>query len=100
MKLTEQEIDLMKNLFSSTPVTRAFLFGSYARAEESEDSDIDILVELDYSRHIGLGFVKMKQDLENILHKNVDLVTTEGVSPYILPFINNDKKLIYERSDR
>lgn len=100
MKLTEQEIDLMKDLFSTTPVTRAFLFGSYARAEGTNDSDIDILVELDYSKHIGLGFIKIKQDLENILHKNIDLVTSEGVSPYILPFINNDKKLIYERPDR
>lgn len=97
MRLTEQEIASVQNLFASTPVMRAFVFGSYARNEEDQNSDIDILVELDYSEHLGLGFVKIKQDLESVLHKNIDLVTAEGVSPHILPFINHDKKLIYER---
>ena len=62
-----------------------------------DDSDIDILVELDYSKHIGLGFVNMKFDLEEKLQKKVDLVSTNSDSKYILPFINNDKILIYER---
>lgn len=41
------------------PVLRAFLFGSMSRGDAGPDSDIDILVELDYNLHIGLGFVDM-----------------------------------------
>jgi len=73
------------------------LFGSYARASADEQSDIDIFVELDYSKPIGLEFVKMKLDLEKLLNKKVELVTSKGVSKHILPFIEKDKQLIYAR---
>ena len=80
--------------FRNKPVLRAFLFGSFSRGDAEENSDVDILVELDYSKHIGLGFVGMKLDLENRLHKKIDLVSSEAISKYISPFIENDKKLI------
>ncbi len=97
MKLSNHEIKAIQDYFQDKPVLRAFLFGSFSRDESSNDSDIDILVELDYSKHIGLGFVNMKLDLEDKLHKKVDLISSNAVSKYILPFINNDKMLIYER---
>ena len=97
MKLTTQEIKLVHDYFQDKPVVRAFLFGSFAREEADKNSDVDILVELDYSKHIGLGFVNMKIDLENKLHKKIDLVSSNSLSKFILPFVNNDKKLIYER---
>ena len=76
---------------------KAFVFGSYARNDADEKSDVDILVELDYSKHIGLGFVNMKFELEENLQKNIDLVSNNSLSACLLPFINSDKKLIYER---
>mgnify|MGYP001579610932 CR=1 FL=1 len=76
---------------------RAFLFGSASRNEEDEQSDIDILVELDYSQPIGLGFVRMKLELEDLLKRKVDLLTSNSVSKYIQPFIDSDKILIYEK---
>jgi uncharacterized protein len=97
MKLSQSDIDFLKTFFASKPVKRAYLFGSYARAEAEHDSDVDILVELDYSQHIGLGFVKMKLDIEDALHKKIDLVSDQALSKNLLPFINRDKKLIYER---
>ena len=97
MKLSKKDINTIKDYFQDKPVLRAFLFGSFSRKEASEDSDIDILVELDYSKHIGMGFVNMKFDLEEKLHKKIDLVSSNSISKYILPFINNDKQLIYER---
>lgn len=100
MRLTYKEIDSIKSFLSKAPVTRAFVFGSYARSEETDNSDIDILVELDYTKHIGLGFIKLKQDIEETLHKSIDLVSLESVSPHILPFINKDKQLIYERKNK
>ena len=97
MTLTKRDINTIKDYFKDKPVLKAFLFGSYARQEASDTSDIDILVELDYSQHIGLGFVSMKFDLEEKLGKKIDLVSSNAVSKYILPFINKDKMLIYER---
>lgn len=97
MKLSDKDIDTIKNYFKDKPVLRAFLFGSFSRKEASKNSDIDILVELDYSKHIGMSFVNMKFDLEEKLHKKIDLVSSNSISKYILPFINNDKQLIYER---
>ena len=97
MKLSNQDINTIKDFFQDKPVLRAFLFGSFSRKDASENSDIDILVELDYSKHIGMSFINMKFDLEEKLHKKIDLVSSNAVSKYILPFINNDKQLIYER---
>ncbi len=97
MNLSTKDIKTIRDYFQNKPVLRAFLFGSYSRKDASNDSDIDILVELDYSKHIGMGFVNMKLDLEEKLHKKIDLVSSNGISKYILPFINKDKQLIYER---
>lgn len=97
MKLSNEEIKAIQEYFQDKPVLKAFLFGSFSRDEALDNSDIDILVELDYSKHIGLGFVNMKLDLEDKLHKKVDLVSSNAISKHILPFVNNDKKLIYER---
>jgi predicted nucleotidyltransferase len=97
MILSSDQINTIRNYFHDKPVLKAFVFGSFSRNEASIESDIDLLVELDYSQHIGLGFVKMKLDLEDKLQKKVDIISLNAISKHILPFINNDKKLIYER---
>jgi len=97
MQLSRLDIETVKKILANKPVNRAFLFGSYSRGEGAEDSDVDILVELDYSEHIGLGFLRMKDELEQALNKKVDLVSEKALSKYILPFVNQDKQLIYER---
>ncbi|TAE90892.1 MAG: nucleotidyltransferase [Runella slithyformis] len=76
---------------------KAYLFGSYVRGEATEDSDIDLLVELDYSQHIGLHFVQMIFDLEDMLKRKVDLVPEDSVSKYVRPYIEAEKQIIYER---
>jgi len=85
------------NCFKNKPVKRAFLFGSAARDEQDELSDVDILVELDYSQPFGLGFVRMKLELEDLLKRKVDILTSKSVSKYIQPFIDSEKILIYEK---
>ena len=97
MKVEEENIKILKEYFRDKPVLRAFIFGSFIKESFSEDSDIDILVELDYSEPIGLKFVQMQMDLENLLNKDVDLVSSNGLSDYIKPFIEQDKVLIYAR---
>ncbi len=97
MKLDNSKIETIKNYFKSTPVLKAYLFGSYVRGEADNDSDIDILVDLDYSQKIGLKFIQMKLDLEKLLNTKVDLVSINGISKYIRPIIDQEKELIYAK---
>jgi predicted nucleotidyltransferase len=97
MQLTTNDIQIVRSYFSGKPVIRAYVFGSYSRNEADSDSDIDILVDLDYTKHIGLGFVTMQAELQSQLDKKIDLISSKAVSKYISPFIEKDKVLIYER---
>jgi len=67
------------------------LFGSYARNQQTEKSDVDILVEVDPS--IGLGFVSLADELERRLQQKVDLVSSRAVKPNRRRLIEPD--LIY-----
>ena len=97
MKIENSQISIIKNYFKTKPVLKAFLFGSNARNEANENSDIDLLVELDYSQPIGLEFIQMKLDLQELLSKKIDLVSARGLSKYIQPILDKEKKLIYAR---
>jgi len=55
------------------------IFGSYSRGENTEQSDIDIMV--DFSRPIGIAFVDLADELEKILHAKVDLVSRNAIKP-------------------
>jgi len=95
MNLDNNQIDAIREFFKTRPVLKAYLFGSYVRGEADNQSDIDILVDLDYSQRIGLQFIQMKIDLERILSSKVDLVSSNGISKYIKPIVDNEKQLIY-----
>lgn len=91
-------INKITNYFSNRPVLKAWLFGSYSRGEETSGSDIDILVVFDPAAEISLlEHVNMQQELEDILCKDVDLVTDGTLYPWVVQAVNNDKILIYER---
>ncbi len=95
MTMSDLNIALIRDYFKDKPVLKAYLFGSYVRGEADAQSDIDILVDLDYSQRIGLQFIQMKIDLEKILNNKVDLVSSNGISKYIKPIVDNEKQLIY-----
>lgn len=61
------------------PIHRIALFGSMARGEQTEESDVDILVDVDPS--IGLGFVDLAECLEAALGRHVDLVSLRAIKP-------------------
>lgn len=80
------------------PINRIYLFGSYARNEQTNNSDIDLLIEPDYTHPIDLFlFIEWKQKLEKLLNKSVDLVAADAVSKYIKPRIEKEKILLYEK---
>ena len=97
MTLDSTKIESIKNYFKTRPVLKAYLFGSYVRGMANNESDIDILVDLDYSQKIGLQFIQMKLDLEKLLNNEVDLVSSNGMSKYIKPLVDVEKRLIYEK---
>jgi hypothetical protein len=63
--------------FKTQPVLKAWLFGSFARGEQKDGSDVDILVVLDHSQVIGMKFFGMYEDLKELLGRDVDLVTED-----------------------
>jgi len=97
MELSSQHIKTIRDFFTGLPVKKAYLFGSYSRNEADENSDIDILVELDHSTPIGMLFFTYGDELQSLLKKKVDVVSYDGLSKYVKPFIDKDKVLIYER---
>jgi uncharacterized protein len=96
MTLTEQEIDKIKSFFSDKPVKKIYLFGSYARGEADENSDVDLLIDWDYTKKIGWEYGGWWEEIKQILNKDVDFVSIKYISPLTENYINNDKILIYE----
>ena len=87
---------LIKNYFADKPVNKVSVFGSFARGDNKEDSDIDILVEME--KPVGLFTLgKYIVDLEDLTHKKIDLATTGSLRPEFFREINNDMKLIYAK---
>ena len=92
-----QMIKTLQDYFATQPVLKAWVFGSFARGEETEDSDVDLLVVLDRSKPIGLRYFGMWGDLERLLGREVDFVEDGFLEPYAEVTANRDMKLIYER---
>ena len=70
---------LIAEYFKTQPVLKAWIFGSYARGEQTADSDIDILIQPEKS--VGLFKLSgMHLDLQELLNLEVDLVTVKGLS--------------------
>lgn len=92
-----QIIQKINSFFKDKPVKKVYLFGSFARGEAQAGSDIDLYLELDYQKNIGLAFYGWFEQLKELLNLEVDIVTTNSASRYIKPFIEKDKRLIYER---
>ena len=69
-------------VLKSAGVTKSSIFGSYARGDFNEQSDIDMLVELPEKSSL-LDLVKLEDQLKEILNKDVDLLTFNSLSPYL-----------------
>lgn len=70
------------------PIERLALFGSYARGDQREGSDIDILVE--FNGDIGWEFFDLADELEKILGHRVDLVSRKGIKPHYWEYIGGE----------
>lgn len=88
------KLDEIKNkavpILKEAGVTKSAIFGSYVRGEQSENSDVDILVEV--PRGTGLfAFIRLQHKLEHVLHKKVDLVTYKSIHPLLRDTIQKER---------
>lgn len=89
-------VDSIRDVLVDEPVKRAWLFGSYARGQESADSDVDLLVEMAPNDLTILGFLGIQTRLEQAIRKPVDLIEDECLEDFARPSADKDKILIYE----
>ena len=68
-------------------VKRLGLFGSFARDQQTTESDVDLLVEFEPDQKTFDNFMQLAFLLENLLQRRVELVTPEALSPYLGPYI-------------
>lgn len=87
---------LLQQYFSKQPVIKAYLFGSFARGDESKDSDIDILIEFDKKTDL-FQLISIKLQLEAMMKRTVDIISLNGLSPRFKNSIEREKVLIYEK---
>lgn len=81
---------------------RVSIFGSFARGDETPQSDIDLIMALKpEGQRPSLGLfevIRLEKELEKRLGRSVDLVTEEGLSPRIKASVEKEKVIIYEET--
>jgi predicted nucleotidyltransferase len=90
---TLQEIEMTlgkhkQQLFSDYPIKSLAIFGSYARREQNEESDLDIMVE--FNDKVGLRFIDLADELEKLIGLKVDLVSRKGIKEKYFKRIQSD----------
>ncbi len=80
-----------QHLFAKYPIKSLAIFGSYARKEQHDESDVDILVEFD--DNIGIRFIDLADEIESITGIKIDLVSKNGIKERYFDAIKPD--LIY-----
>ena len=87
--------DNKQDLATRYHLTSIGIFGSFAREDFRADSDIDILI--DYDQPMGIEFIDLAEDLEEILKRKVDLVSKKGIKSKYFEEIKKDLIYVYRR---
>jgi predicted nucleotidyltransferase len=93
-------INKLQAFFPVYPIEKAWVFGSYARGEETRKSDIDIMVRFEKDAKISLfDYFGIRHDLEDLFHKKIDLVEEGQLRTWAQASVEHDKILVYERKN-
>ena len=89
----------IKNTLIDFPlIEKAWLFGSFARKDDSPDSDIDILIDVSTEKPFTLfDMAEIQESLSQSIHRKIDLVMLRALRPQVKERIQPDLKLIYEK---
>ena len=91
-------INTIRNYMANQPVDKAWVFGSFSRGEETDESDVDILVRFVPNATVTLiTYCDIKNTLQDLLKRPVDLVEEGQLKPFAKQSADSDKLLIYER---
>lgn len=96
MNLALSEKEKIIEICKRNDISYCALFGSFARGEADENSDIDLLVR--FSNPIGWKFYGIAEDLQEVLGKKVDLATENMLGKRIRESVFRDLKVIYEET--
>jgi len=95
MHTTEQILKILSqkkpDLQGRYPISELGVFGSYARGDYNDKSDIDILV--DFNDAIGIQFITLAHELEDLFGQKIDLVSRKAIKARYLPYV--EKNLIH-----
>ena len=95
--LNENLNNTITEYFKDRGVRKITIFGSYARGDQVESSDIDIIIEP--ARPFSLlDLVRMERELSERLGEKVDLLTEKSISPLMMDAIEKDKVIMYDLS--
>ena len=100
MFMTPKQVDAIAAYFSNTAVIAVYLFGSYARGDADERSDVDLLVETDCASRAWLDVALARRELSERLGLPVDLFEQHKIRKYARAGVWHDRLLIYERPSR
>lgn len=89
---------IIKYFEKTNYVSKAWLFGSFARGEDDYLSDIDVMIDVPENENFSLfDLAEIQYQLEKLIQKKVDIVMKHGIKPQIMERILPDLKMIYER---
>jgi predicted nucleotidyltransferase len=94
--LEDLDHDRLAELCRRHGIARLALFGSAARGQLEAESDIDVLVEFVPGRRVGLRFITVQEELEELMGRKVDLNTRAFLSPYFRDRVVAEAVPLYE----
>jgi predicted nucleotidyltransferase len=98
--MKQHVVNKLQTFFPDYPIEKAWIFGSYARGEETRKSDMDILVRFEKNADVSLlDYVKIMNNLKKVLHRKVDLVEEGTLYNFAKESVEQEKILIYEREN-
>lgn len=98
MFLTETEKKTIIEICKRHDISYCALFGSFARGDATEKSDVDLLVK--FSKPKGFAFFGIADELEDALGRKVDLATETMIGKYIRANVMRELQKIYEETEQ
>ena len=90
----EEIASLIKPILLSFEIKRASLFGSFAKGNDTETSDVDLLVEFSEGKSL-FDLIRLEMKIEEVLNRKVDVITFNSIHPYLKESILSEQVVIY-----